>query len=309
MKSARLLTSCGFRQPWQASRSWLTPVANPINRPTLPKTLGALRVRSHQSNPRHLGTKAGESGRRGLRVGLIALWGTFGLTFAAAGFFAALSTTLPASLLGLGFLSDEDSLRAYEPDGDEARRIEEQVGAHPLVVSLRQDSTMTESRPHMKIPEPFKKQCLTAGVLHGANKLVVPPYTWRDGEGRKLVSVFFAGKHLCGHPGIVHGGLLATILDEGLGGCCFDAVPHKIAVTAKLEVNYRSPARAGNFYVVRAQTVKVEGRKAWVEGRIETLEFDDRRPSLIAEASALFVSPKNAAVSFQAGLLLKVDHG
>jgi adenylylsulfate kinase len=150
----------------------------------------------------------------------------------------------------------------------------------------------------MKIPEPFKKQSLTAGILQGPNKLVVPPITWRDGEGKELAAVFFIGKHLCGHPGIVHGGLLATIFDEGLAGCCFDAVPHKIAVTAKLEVNYRSPAMAGNFFVLRANTVKVEGRKAWVDGRIETLEFNDRKkPMLIAEASALFVSPKNAAVS------------
>jgi len=297
MRAARLIASCGFR-PSSASR-WATSAAKPpiLAHPSLSSVQGAFNIRICEKNLRHLGTKADGRDRNGSRSSRFVLLGAFGLAFAAAGFFAALSTTLPASLLGLKFLSDEESLSAYEPDGEEARRVEGQIAAHPLVVSLRQDQRLSESRPHMKIPEPFKKQCLTAGVLHGPHMLVVPPYTWRDGEGKELVSVFFAGKHLCGHPGIVHGGLLATILDEGLAGCCFDAMPHKIALTARLEVNYRSPARAGSLFVLRANTVKVEGRKAWVEGRIETLESDGKKPALIAEASALFVSPKNAAVS------------
>jgi acyl-coenzyme A thioesterase PaaI-like protein len=269
--------------------------------PTRPATSSSFHSTYQRDQRRHFSAnvkeKTGQDQQGGFTLTQLALWGAFGLSFAAAGFFAALSTTLPANLLGLGFLSDAESLRAYEPDGDEARRIEEQIGMHPLVVSLRLDQGLRESRPHLKMPEPFRKQCLTAGVLHGSDKLVVPPYTWRDGEGKELVSVFFAGKKLCGHPGIVHGGLLATILDEGLAGCCFDAVPHKIAVTAKLEVNYRSPAMAGSYFVLRARTTRVEGRKAWVEGRIETLEFDDKKPpTVIADASALFVSPKNAAV-------------
>ncbi|KAG7133294.1 hypothetical protein HYQ45_008493 [Verticillium longisporum] len=99
---------------------------------------------------------------------------------------------------------------------------------------------------------------------------------------------------MCGHPRIVHGGLLATLLDEGLARCCFDALPSKVAVTARLEVNYRKPTPAGTFVVLRAETQRVEGRKAWVAGRIETLvdETKGEKPVVLVEANGLFISPK-----------------
>ncbi len=111
------------------------------------------------------------------------------------------------------------------------------------------------------------------------------------------MSISYLGPDLCGHPGIVHGGLLATILDEGLARCCFPALPNKVGVTANLNINYRRPAHAQTFVVLRANTVKVEGRKAWVEGHIETLAEEGEEPVVLVEATALFIEPKQAAVS------------
>lgn len=116
--------------------------------------------------------------------------------------------------------------------------------------------------------------------------------------GKSLVSIFYLGSDVCGHPGIVHGGLLATLLDEGLARCCFPALPNKAAVTANLNIDYRRPAMAESYFVLRAETVKVEGRKAWVEGRIETLPEEGKEPVVLVEAKALFIEPKQAAVSF-----------
>ena len=68
-------------------------------------------------------------------------------------------------------------------------------------------------------------------------------------------------------------------------------------MTAKLEINYKVPAVADQYLVLRATTVKVEGRKAWVEGHIETLPTEEgQEPTILATASALYVSPKQAAV-------------
>jgi len=85
------------------------------------------------------------------------------------------------------------------------------------------------------------------------------------------------------------------MLDEGLARCCFAALPNKIGVTANLNVNYRNPAPASTFVVLRCRTTKVEGRKAWVEGRIETLVGEGEKPVLLAEATALFIEPRQAA--------------
>lgn len=111
-----------------------------------------------------------------------------------------------------------------------------------------------------------------------------------------MTTIMYLGEDLCGHPGIVHGGLLATLLDEGLARCCFPALPNKIAMTASLTMNYRKPTPAGNYYVLRAKTVKVEGRKAWVEGHIETLPKDGEEPVVMVEANALMIEPKQAKV-------------
>lgn len=151
------------------------------------------------------------------------------------------------------------------------------------------------------MPAQYRAQSLTGGTLTGSGKVPVPAYAWTESGGRSLVSVVFVGEKLCGHPGIVHGGFLATMLDEGLARCCFGALPHNIGVTANLNIDYRKPTPAGTFLVLRAETTKVEGRKAWVKGRIESLVGPGETPTVYAEATALFVSPKFAAVSFSVG--------
>ena len=192
-------------------------------------------------------------------------------------------------------------MELFKPDDETALDIDQHIQSHPLALSLRADPNFSESRPHLKIPDVLRVHNLTGGTLAGDRKLVVPPVIWNQKDGKSLVSICFIGEDLCGYPGIVHGGLLATLLDEGLARCCFPALPHKIAMTANLSVNYRKPAPAGRYYVLRAKTLKVEGRKAWVEGHIETLEDEGKEPTIVADASALYIEPKNAAVSHERG--------
>lgn len=193
--------------------------------------------------------------------------------------------------------TDEESLRAYTPEDEQASAVNEFINQCPLAAEMRKRSEMKESRPHMKFSETFRKQNLTGGTLMGPGRLTVPPLAWNEEGGKSMVTILHLGTDLCGQPGIVHGGLLATLLDEGLARCCFDALPQKVAVTAKLEVNYLKPTRAGQYVVLRAETKRVEGRKAWVEGRIETLVSDGETPVVLASASGLFVSPKSNVAS------------
>ncbi|KAL2759228.1 hypothetical protein ACRALDRAFT_1075451 [Sodiomyces alcalophilus JCM 7366] len=216
-----------------------------------------------------------------------------GLGCGALGFLVGTGPALSGVLDALRPRSDDETLRAYIPTDNIAAAVETKINAHPVVAELRKRSDLRESRPHMKFPEAFRQRNLTAGTLLGPGRLTVPPFSWTEDGGKSLVTILHLGPDLCGHPGIVHGGLLATLLDEGLARCCFDALPNKIAVTAKLEVNYRNPTPAGSFVVLRAETKRVEGRKAWVEGRIETLTDEGEEPTVLAEGSGLFVSPKS----------------
>jgi acyl-coenzyme A thioesterase PaaI-like protein len=79
-------------------------------------------------------------------------------------------------------------------------------------------------------------------------------------EGR-----FFAKQDHQGPPGVVHGGIVSTALDEAMALLVHDAqIP---ALTRRLEVDLLGPAPIGSFLTVAA----------WVE------EQDDRRLVLAAE--------------------------
>jgi 3'-phosphoadenosine 5'-phosphosulfate synthase len=193
--------------------------------------------------------------------------------------------------------TDEDTLSMYEAPDEYSRKIDEHIRNCPIATKLRAQPEFRESRPHLKIPEAVRSHNLTGGTLSGPGKIVVPPYIWNEKEGKELVQIFYVGNNVSGHPGIVHGGLLATILDEGLARCCFPALPNQVGVTANLQINYKKPTKADQYLVLKATTTKVEGRKAFVEGHVETMPDDGEEPEILVSANALFIEPKHAAVS------------
>ncbi|CZR70153.1 related to Found in Mitochondrial Proteome [Phialocephala subalpina] len=215
--------------------------------------------------------------------------------FSSAGFIMSVAPVVKAANGYLNPPSDEETLTMFTPSDDVSREVEEFIKNHPIAVELRSQPEYSESRPHLKIPEGQRSHNLTGGTLLGPGRVVVPPFVWSERGGKSLVSISYLGEDLCGHPGLVHGGLLATLLDEGLARCCFAALPNKVGMTANLNINYRNPTPAGGFVVLRAVTTKVEGRKAWVEGRIETLVAEGEKPVVLAEATALFIEPRQAA--------------
>lgn len=230
--------------------------------------------------------------------------------------FTSLPPATQAALLALYQRrpSDAETLALFHPADASLATINATLLSHPLARALRQNPAFTEARPHLKIPPAARSLNLTAGALAGPGRISVPPLLFAERGGASLVALLHLGDQLCGHPGLVHGGLLATLLDEGLARCCFPALPHRVAVTASLSVQYRRPARAGQYYVLRAVTERVEGRKAWVRGWIEELNVDAdeeavgrilkggvsdeemaaRKGRVVVEASALFVEPRGA---------------
>ncbi|KAL2015944.1 hypothetical protein VTK56DRAFT_4516 [Thermocarpiscus australiensis] len=223
-------------------------------------------------------------------AGRILLFTTLGFIMAAAPAYDSAATVLSPP-------SDADSLNLFAPQDEDAKAKEDYINSHPLTASLRANPDFIESRPHMKIPPAWRKHNLTGSTLMGPGKVIVPPFSWTERGGKSYVQISHVGTDLCGHVGIVHGGFLATMLDEGLARCCFPALPYNVGMTAKLEVNYKVPAMADQYLVLRARTVKVEGRKAWVEGHIETLPSEEgQQPTVLATASALYISPKQAPV-------------
>lgn len=74
-----------------------------------------------------------------------------------------------------------------------------------------------ETRPYEHVPEEHRVNSLTAGTLRGPGKLALLPLLRAKTDETESITFMHFGRGLCGHDGIVHGGLIATILDESLG--------------------------------------------------------------------------------------------
>lgn len=222
-----------------------------------------------------------------------ATWIVLALTSAVAG-----AGTILYSTSDFISYSNAESLSIFSPIHPKQSEVDAHINAHPLTLSLRANPAFTESRPTLKIHEQYRNASLTSGALAGPGKIEVPPYVWSEDGGKSLVSIMYLGTELCGYPGLIHGGLLATLLDEGLAMCSFPALPNRIGMTANLTVNYRRPSPAESFVVLKAKTVKVQGRKAWVVGHLETLAAEGEEPVVLVEATALMIEPKQAGVCF-----------
>ncbi|KAG0036158.1 hypothetical protein BGZ82_004596 [Podila clonocystis] len=145
-----------------------------------------------------------------------------------------------------------------------------------------------EADPYFFLTDHTKKHNLTAGALRGENMLSVPPLKFERKDKKAIVLFLHLGRSLCGHDKIIHGGLLATLLDEATGMVALPNLPFHIGFTANLNVNYRRPVTADQFVMVTAEFEKGEGRKGYTNASIRDLEGNT-----LVECTALFVSPKN----------------
>ena len=101
---------------------------------------------------------------------------------------------------------------------------------------------------------------------------------------------FWLGPKLCGHPGIVHGGLTASLIDEVSGETSI-VTTGPGPFTANINVNYTRPLIADSWVRVSGRVVRKEGRKTWVEVRV-TDGVGGEAGVEYANATVLFVRPK-----------------
>lgn len=112
-------------------------------------------------------------------------------------------------------LASLDESPAPSPGGSSSltAETEAQTATSPAETPLVKKWTV--SRPYAAtVPGPHS---LSAYTLRGPGKFAVPPLVFTTADKRESVLVLHVGSGLCGHEGVVHGGLLATVLDEALG--------------------------------------------------------------------------------------------
>ncbi|MCA3757591.1 MAG: PaaI family thioesterase [Phenylobacterium sp.] len=108
------------------------------------------------------------------------------------------------------------------------------------------------------------------------------------GEGPDLEVGLCVGPNHLNARGGMHGGVIATLLDVATGYMLVARSGGKRRVTARLTVDYRSGARAGEWLQVHLDRTEEDGRKTLAHARLMAGE------RLVAEASVLFIDASPA---------------
>lgn len=109
----------------------------------------------------------------------------------------------------------------------------------------------------------------------------------RAGEGVSITAEFTVRPAHQGAPGLAHGGVLATALDEALGS--LNWLLRTIAVTGRLETDFVRPVPVGTVLHLQAEVTAVAGRKIYctATGRVGGPDGP-----VAVRADALFVEVK-----------------
>lgn len=81
---------------------------------------------------------------------------------------------------------------------------------------------------------------------------------------------YTAADHLAGAPGVIHGGIQATLLDEAMGHAIHfaDPDPELDIATVDFSLRYRRPAPTAVPLTIRGTLLRAEGRDFFVAGEI-----------------------------------------
>jgi uncharacterized protein (TIGR00369 family) len=101
------------------------------------------------------------------------------------------------------------------------------------------------------------------------------------GEG-SVVSFPVVTSAFEGHPGYLHGGMIATLLDEAMSKAV--RALGSTSMTRNMEIDYLRPVPSETPLRLEGRVVRNEPRKHWTEARI----LDDKG-RVLAEAKGLFI--------------------
>lgn len=123
---------------------------------------------------------------------------------------------------------------------------------------------------------PHHPGCFGCGSSNPASPRIV-----FERRGDLVCGVFTMDLRHQGAPGVAHGGIVAAALDEASGAVL---IPLRLpAVTVKLDVDFKSPARLNTELTVTSWLTAREGRKYFIAARMTDGD------TVIATGRAIFV--------------------
>ena len=112
--------------------------------------------------------------------------------------------------------------------------------------------------------QPNAKHCFVCGTdNHNGLKM-----SFYDDNHETVASTVTIDDRFQGYPGIVHGGILATVLDEAVGRVAMIGDHHHFMMTVKLTAQYRHPVPLNTELKVEGKIIKLRGRLGKAQGEI-----------------------------------------
>jgi uncharacterized protein (TIGR00369 family) len=126
--------------------------------------------------------------------------------------------------------------------------------------------------------------CFICGVQ---NPIGLKMALYNDLDNQQVVSTVSVPDHFQGYPGVVHGGIVATILDEVAGrASLITGNDDDLMVTVKIEVKYRQPTPTQTPLTVVGRLTQRGRTRARAYGEIRLPDG-----SVTAEAELLLARP------------------
>jgi acyl-coenzyme A thioesterase PaaI-like protein len=133
------------------------------------------------------------------------------------------------------------------------------------------------------IKQPNSKMCFICGL---ENPIGLHLHIYETEPG-VIESKYIAPDHFQGYPGVLHGGIVAAILDEISGRVHMgDAVNPRFMFTGKLEVKYRKNVPVGKLLKIVGRAGKIRSKMAESWAGV----YDAESGELLAEANALHIN-------------------
>ena len=117
-----------------------------------------------------------------------------------------------------------------------------------------------------KLRQPTSLRCFACGKN---NPIGLKLEWFNDYENKQIETTFTLSDDYCSYPGTVHGGIIATILDETSGrAILLDNDFNRLMVTLKMEVVYKNNTPTNTPLKAVGRVIRDGGSRAQVEGEI-----------------------------------------
>ena len=139
----------------------------------------------------------------------------------------------------------------------------------------------------IRTKQPNSRHCFACGV---DNTYGLGMTFYEVGAGRVLAEYSVPDIYQ-GFPGVVHGGIVFTMLDEVLGRVAMVGDHTKFMMTAKVEVRFRKPVPTG-------EPLQIHGKVDRRRGRLSFASAELRLPdgSIAAEAQGMMAEVPDQAI-------------